>query len=420
MLRRLVRRGFKVMNRDEYRENQRLAVLTKVIDRLEMPDLLAPDGGPLKREETVVLHSVPELPIPYTHRDFDAHFMTLQNDKPEILFLQFNPMTYLARQRYVTHQLAMREVDEFNKKAVYAVDNPMPLTWDECVVNLITLDMVRLNKTNDQLDLTKSLATYSYPTLQSHEDHLKLTEPFIQAITEHIAGKELSRYHYINNLLYAAIMSKSKVVLGDMPEQLLRLQLGNSLPLDTVKDIFSFVVEKLNFHYSQNPTLPLSMEDITLLYFPHIFSMPRDLYLTAMIKEVMPAASTTSVFVGAPHFVPIQRYWVGPPAGVNYTQATHVPPPIPHETVEMQVEKQALFDLLLDTKVWAQHYITNPFQYVTESLADLKTGDIKYLANHFKKMTMKYVKMRDEKLIMPPGLLRSGEEAKKIEAHKNS
>ena len=412
---RLVRRGFKVMNRDEYRENQRLAVLTKVVDHLEMPDMLAPDGGPLKREETVVLHSVPELPQHFASREFDPHFITMQEYKPEIIFIQYNPMTYLARQRYVTHQLAMREVDEFNKKAMYAIDNPTPLTWDECIVNLVTLDMVRLNKTNDQLDLSKSLATYSYSTIQAHEDHLKLTEPFVKAITDHVVGKELSRYHYINNLIYTAIMGKSKVLLGDMPEQLLRLQLGNNLPLDTVKDIFTFVVEKLNFHYTQNPTLPLSMEDITLLYFPHIFHLPRDLYLTAMLKEAMPAATTTSVFVGAPHFVPIQRYWVGPPAGVNYTQATHIPPPIPHETVEMQVEKQALFDLLLDTKVWAQHYITNPFPYVAESIADLKPGDVKYLAGHFKKMTMKYVKMRDEKLLVPPTLLKSGEGAKKLE-----
>lgn len=38
-------------------------------------------------------------------------------------------------------------------------------------------------------------------------------------------------------------MGKHKVILGDMPELLLRQILGNSLSLDDLKDIFKFVLE---------------------------------------------------------------------------------------------------------------------------------------------------------------------------------
>lgn len=38
-------------------------------------------------------------------------------------------------------------------------------------------------------------------------------------------------------------MGKHKIVLGDMPEILLRQILGNSLSLDDVKDIFKFTLE---------------------------------------------------------------------------------------------------------------------------------------------------------------------------------
>jgi hypothetical protein len=38
-------------------------------------------------------------------------------------------------------------------------------------------------------------------------------------------------------------MGKHKVILGDMPELLLRLIIGNSLTLEDVKDIFKFVLE---------------------------------------------------------------------------------------------------------------------------------------------------------------------------------
>jgi hypothetical protein len=209
--------------------------------------------------------------------------------------------------------------EDFDIKATYQLDNTTPLSWDECLVNLITLDHIRLNLNEDTLDLTKSLATYSYPTLQANRDHLELTEPFIAAIQEHVVGKEWSKYIYINQLLQLALMGKSRVVLGDMPEPLLRIQLGNTLPLETVREIYAFVITKMQEHYADPTLTPITMEECTLLYFPHIFQMPRDLYLTAMIKETIPASTTTAVFVGSPHFYPIQRYWVGPPAGINYT-----------------------------------------------------------------------------------------------------
>lgn len=411
---RALRRSYRTMSREEYRDNQKLAVLAKKVDRLEMPDMLGPDGKPLKNDEKVLLHAVPEQPVIPKDMYSDPLFSTLMEYKPDLLFLQFNPMHFLMRQRYVTHKLAMKGTDEYDKKATYSFDNPIPLTWDECVVNLITLDMLRENKSHEDIDLTKALATYSYPTLQAYDDQKALTEPFIRAIKEHVAGNEFSRYHYLNNILFTSLMGKSKVVLGDMPEPLLRMQLGNTLPLDAVKDIFKFVVEKLNQHYAENPGVLVSMEDMTLLYFPHIFHMPRDLYLTAMIKEVAPASRLTAAFVGAPHYVPIQRYWVGAPSGINYTQATYVPPRIPNETNEMLIEKQALFDILLDSKVWGAKYLTNPFPYITDSIEDLSKEDRKYFKQTFFKMIQKYSAERDSKLAIPEALIK-GESKKEVE-----
>jgi hypothetical protein len=38
-------------------------------------------------------------------------------------------------------------------------------------------------------------------------------------------------------------MGKHKVILGDMPELLLRQIIGNSLTIEDVKDMFKFVLE---------------------------------------------------------------------------------------------------------------------------------------------------------------------------------
>ncbi len=47
------------------------------------------------------------------------------------------------------------------------------------------------------------------------------------------------------------------------------------------------------------------MQTATLTYFSHIFLMPKDLYMTALLRNVMQAANCANVFIGTPHFVPI-------------------------------------------------------------------------------------------------------------------
>jgi len=99
-------------------------------------------------------------------------------------------------------------------------------------------------------------------------------------------------------------MGKHKVLLGDMPELLLRQVLSNSLSLDDMKDIFKFVLEQIS-----KSRVPITMSTATLQYFSHIFLLPKDLYMTALLRNVMAASNACCVYVGTPHYAPIQNYW---------------------------------------------------------------------------------------------------------------
>jgi hypothetical protein len=129
-------------------------------------------------------------------------------------------------------------------------------------------------------------------------------------------------------------MGKHRVILGDMPEVLMRQILGNSLSLEDVKDIFKFVLQQIS-----KAKVPLTMQTASQTYFSHIFLMPKDLYMTALLRNVMQAANCSLVYVGTPHYVPIQNYWRPPPNGINYSQATRIPKRIENETDEMLIEK---------------------------------------------------------------------------------
>ena len=71
-------------------------------------------------------------------------------------------------------------------------------TWEEAVVNLITLDMLRANNTHMKIDYTKGLATYAYPDLQEPRTKDNLHPKFIEAITNHIICDNWSPYYEVN------------------------------------------------------------------------------------------------------------------------------------------------------------------------------------------------------------------------------
>jgi len=47
--------------------------------------------------------------------------------------------------------------------------------------------------------------------------------------------------------------------------------------------------------------------------------MPKDLYMTALLKNVMQASNSALVYVGMPHYAPLQFYWKPPPHGINFS-----------------------------------------------------------------------------------------------------
>ena len=60
-----------------------------------------------------------------------------------------------------------------------------------------------------------------------------------------------------------------------------------------------------------------------------------------------------------------------------------IPKRIVNETDEMLIEKQALLDVLLDTRAWGEKYVTNPFPYIEEDITKIPEADLKHFKQHF-------------------------------------
>lgn len=310
---------------------------------------------------------------------------------PDLIFIQMEPMPYIARQRFLSHKCALHEVEDYDVKAMENLNEPGPVSWEEAIVDPLILDMSYANQIHHNLDYTKGFITYSSPQLQEKSVHDNLTNKFVQAITDYVICDKWSPYHEINNILYEGVMGKHKVLLGDMPEILLRQIIGNTISIGECRDIFKSVLKQIKDSDGE-----LDIETASYFFYSHIFLAPRDIYMAAMLKNVLKACFSVLAFVGSPHFTPIQKYWIPPPDGINFTTACTIPKRILNETDEDLIEKQAIFDVMLNTRVWADKYVTNPFPYIESDITKIPKEDLELMKRTFFLNLKKYEAFRDK------------------------
>jgi hypothetical protein len=62
----------------------------------------------------------------------------------------------------------------------------------------------------------------------------------------------------------------------------------------------------------------------------------------------------------------------------------------------MQIEKQAIMEVLLDTRTWGDKYITNPFPYIDKDITKISADDLKHFKKTFYINLRKYQAFRDK------------------------
>ena len=85
----------------------------------------------------------------------------------------------MARERFMSHRCAMGEVEDYRLDGVNLIDPHMPVTWEETVVNLLTMDMQQKNHLPHEVKYKEGMYAYSYPSLQKKEQSTAITENFI-------------------------------------------------------------------------------------------------------------------------------------------------------------------------------------------------------------------------------------------------
>ena len=178
----LCSRGYTRMSTEEYLKNIRDSMVNMNIQEKSMKPLLEANHTSDTQTELFGIPVIPKFDGGFKHIFTEA----VGKNMPDLIFLQMDPMPFIVRQRYMSHKCALNEVDDYDVKAVQDFNYPAPYTWQEAVVNLITIDMLRANQIHMKLDYTKGVCTYAYPDLQDERTRDNLHDKFIEAITNHI------------------------------------------------------------------------------------------------------------------------------------------------------------------------------------------------------------------------------------------
>ena len=91
------------------------------------------------------------------------------------------------------------------------------------------------SQTNLKVDPEKSFVNYHKGVFENQEIHDNFSKMLIDSISKYIMNNKISNFDSINHLIYQGVLKKQKVLLGDMPEILLRLILGNTVYIEEVK-----------------------------------------------------------------------------------------------------------------------------------------------------------------------------------------
>ncbi|OMJ95051.1 hypothetical protein SteCoe_1585 [Stentor coeruleus] len=228
-----------------------------------------------------------------------------------------------------------------------------------------------LNENNPQLSKENHVYEFScvqdwqecratLPLHQYHKEKTNDTEVLIRNMHSNIIGKDISKFPFIDNSLVIAMLKDSNPVLVDIPEPLFRQNLGNSISLGDIKMIYDSVVSNLKERNMPESKNYITGNELAHEMFPEIFQKQRDLFTMSFLKLLADNHNITAV-VSAPTFVAMQSYW---DEILNFSDYNKVLDRKFEESEESVLEKQAILDVVMNSKCWNERFMANRFCYI--------------------------------------------------------
>ena len=287
--------------------------------------------------KTLTLLAAPSSYIHYDNMYEEPLLIELPKNLHDLMCIQHDPMHTMARFRHLGDKLTTEYPQVTQPKAAFEFEIPTVQKWQECQA--------------------------SFVIHQYQCDEVKDNQEYIKNIQKNVVGRDFLRYPYINSTLIMSILHEEHPVLIDIPEQLLRINVANSLKLTELRDMYQAIISGLKEYYAHEYDDYISGYEITYELYPDIFQIQRDLFTISFLQHLARENNILAV-ISAPTFVAIQQYWNQPFTFNNYNKCI---PMMNEDNEDQLIEKHAILDCIMNTQTWNDKYLKNRFVYIDKS-----------------------------------------------------
>lgn len=289
--------------------------------------------------------------VPIHSFDSTTDPITIDAAQTEAVFLQLDPLLCIHKIRTLARRIVENKTSPVH---INHLTDCMPQALAECTVTVQNLEMMAQG---EQFVQGQSIFNVKDPK--------QMTSDILATLQEHAYNSE-SRWHYLNMALFPAVMTRKPVILGDIPEPVLRCTVANTVSIAEMRDVFARVVSVLQHHYKHSTEL-LTPSDAFQDLYPHILSPPRDRYLASMLRWTASVHSSVSAWVGVQHAGPVTDLWEKAP---DLSESAKVPERKAGESDSDLLEKHAILEVLIGSETWSQSFLRSPFPYLALASTD--------------------------------------------------
>ena len=318
-------------------------------------------------DKPITVLSAPSGGVYYDSVHEEPYLQELSRHPGTMSLLQYNPMNTMIRFRHIGHKVTKDYPHIAQDRESFEFEVPVVQTWEEC---------------------------HPSPAIQQYMcDTTKDTKIIMQNMHNNVMGNDFLRYPYINSCAIFAMIKGVLSVLVDIPEQLLRINVANSLSIEEVREIYREVAKELREHYGKEDVEEaISGYEVVHERFPHIFQAPRDRFTMSFIRKMAEENNVLAV-VTAPTFVAMEMLWEK--EKLFFQSENKCKERMKEDSDDTLIEKHVILDAIMSTKVWNDRYLINRFSFL-DKLENIDEEKKKKYKEMFFKHYQVYSKEMDE------------------------
>lgn len=291
--------------------------------------------------KTMTVLSSPAVLQQFQSHDRDPFMQHVTAKRHDLVCLQHDPHKVMLRFRHFVRTSLDMTPSQPMRKDSFEFDLPVVHDLQELRANLEISNYLK-PATHDPTKMIENL----YSNIISHNS---LSYPFVTSCVIH------------------SLLKGEKVNLIDIPDALLAMKVANSLSLEELRSMHAKVLNVYRNMEKDKDSEVFTCSEILHMQFPHIFQKPRDQFAIALLQQMI-LKDDILVVLSAPTFCALKDRWkykilfddVNKVDGEGEKEKEKVR----GESDEVLVEKHAILDSMLGSRIWADKYMYNRFPYI--------------------------------------------------------